>query len=181
MAQVDPLYPVPAKLANDPEAGPYFQFLHRFLHDLWNRTGGGNDLVDSTGQVGDDETITGNWTFSGDNVSSGDWTLDGTWSVGTSWAITGNLTIPEAAVTAHEAALSIAETQIPDGAVLARVGSNETITAIWTYTVQFRTANYTTAARPSPIGVGAQIFDTTLGIPIWWDGTNWIDAAGSTV
>lgn len=24
-------------------------------------------------------------------------------------------------------------------------------------------------------------FDTDLGIPIWWDGTNWIDATGATV
>lgn len=24
-------------------------------------------------------------------------------------------------------------------------------------------------------------FDTTLGIPIWWDGTKWVDAGGVTV
>jgi hypothetical protein len=38
-----------------------------------------------------------------------------------------------------------------------------------------------TAGRPTPAGVGAMIFDTTLGLPIWHDGTNWIDAAGNVV
>ena len=40
----------------------------------------------------------------------------------------------------------------------------------------------TTANRPtSNMWIGMPYFDTTLGIPIWWDGTNWIDAAGNTV
>ena len=39
-----------------------------------------------------------------------------------------------------------------------------------------------TASRPT-IGllVGQVYFDTDLGIPIWYDGTNWVDATGSTV
>lgn len=38
-----------------------------------------------------------------------------------------------------------------------------------------------TGSRPgaSTSGVGAMIFDTTLGKPIWSDGTNWRDAAGA--
>jgi hypothetical protein len=40
----------------------------------------------------------------------------------------------------------------------------------------------TTANRPATnLQVGQQYFDTTLGIPIWWDGTNWVDATGTTV
>lgn len=47
----------------------------------------------------------------------------------------------------------------------------------------------TTANRPTTLdlsllensGVGFTCFDTTLGIPIWWDGTNWVDATGATV
>lgn len=40
----------------------------------------------------------------------------------------------------------------------------------------------TTANRPTTnLYVGKPYFDTTLGIPIWYDGTNWIDAAGNTV
>lgn len=41
----------------------------------------------------------------------------------------------------------------------------------------------TTAARPSAsaVGAGATIYDTTLGKPIWSNGTVWKDAAGTTV
>lgn len=39
-----------------------------------------------------------------------------------------------------------------------------------------------TGSRPSAstVGAGAMIFDTTLGQPIWSDGTNWVDATGAT-
>ena len=45
------------------------------------------------------------------------------------------------------------------------------------------TAYGTTAARPATtaLSAGHRYFDTTLGLPIWWDGTNWINAAGATV
>ena len=39
----------------------------------------------------------------------------------------------------------------------------------------------TTANRPTPNNVGFIYLDTTLGKPIWWNGTNWIDATGATV
>lgn len=38
-----------------------------------------------------------------------------------------------------------------------------------------------TGSRPTPQGAGSMFFDTTLGIPIWHDGTNWVDATGTTV
>ena len=39
-----------------------------------------------------------------------------------------------------------------------------------------------TASRPAiGLQVGQQYFDTTLGIPIWWDGSDWIDAMGTVV
>lgn len=40
-----------------------------------------------------------------------------------------------------------------------------------------------TGSRPtaSSAGAGAMMFDTTLGRPIWSDGTNWKDASGTTV
>jgi len=48
------------------------------------------------------------------------------------WGGSSNIdTVAEAAVTAHEAALTILESQITDGALLARVGGNETITGTW--------------------------------------------------
>ncbi len=40
----------------------------------------------------------------------------------------------------------------------------------------------TTAARPSAVpSIGFQYFDTTLGIPIFWNGSVWKSAAGATV
>jgi hypothetical protein len=44
----------------------------------------------------------------------------------------------------------------------------------------------TTGDRPIetvqvPIPIGQTYFDTTLGIPIWWNGTVWKNASGTTV
>jgi len=39
----------------------------------------------------------------------------------------------------------------------------------------------TTAARPATVSIGTMYLDTTLGIPIWWNGTVWINASGATV
>ena len=49
--------------------------------------------------------------------------------------------IPEAAVTAHEAALAILESQIVDGTILARLGDAETIAGIWTHTAKIILSN----------------------------------------
>ena len=39
-----------------------------------------------------------------------------------------------------------------------------------------------TADRPTTfLYIGRTYFDTDLGIPIWYDGTNWVDATGATV
>lgn len=39
-----------------------------------------------------------------------------------------------------------------------------------------------TTARPTlDLQIGEYYFDTTLGRPIWYDGTNWVDATGTTV
>lgn len=47
--------------------------------------------------------------------------------------------------------------------------------------VPFRHAVYTTAGRPSAstAGAGAEIFDSTLGIPLWSNGSAWRDATGT--
>ena len=37
----------------------------------------------------------------------------------------------------------------------------------------------TTLERPGVnLYIGQMYFDTTVGIPIWWNGTNWVDASG---
>lgn len=39
----------------------------------------------------------------------------------------------------------------------------------------------TTAQRPDEgLWTGRPYFDTTLGQPIWWDGTEWVDADGAS-
>ena len=40
----------------------------------------------------------------------------------------------------------------------------------------------TTTGRPgTQLYVGQPFFDTTLGIPIWWNGKHWVNSAGTTV
>ena len=46
---------------------------------------------------------------------------------------------------------------------------------------QFVIPSYITASRPASPTTGSHVFDTTLGKPIWYDGTNWVDATGTTV
>lgn len=42
------------------------------------------------------------------------------------------------------------------------------------------TQSGTTAQRPDTIRwIGRTYFDATLGIPIWWDGSQWVDATGA--
>lgn len=38
-----------------------------------------------------------------------------------------------------------------------------------------------TADRPDDPFLYMMFFDTDLGLPIWYDGTNWVDATGATV
>jgi hypothetical protein len=43
-------------------------------------------------------------------------------------------------------------------------------------------ASGTTADRPTTrLTIGQTYFDTTLGYPIWYNGTNWVNSAGTTV
>lgn len=39
----------------------------------------------------------------------------------------------------------------------------------------------TTAARPTTVTVGYTYFDTTLGIPVFWNGAAWVNASGAVV
>jgi hypothetical protein len=36
-----------------------------------------------------------------------------------------------------------------------------------------------TATRPTTTLIGTVFFDSTLGIPIWWNGTGWVNASGA--
>lgn len=50
-----------------------------------------------------------------------------------------------------------------------------------TWTTPNVTPSGNTASRPGTPVLGQNYFDTTLGIPIWYNGTNWVNASGSTV
>lgn len=40
----------------------------------------------------------------------------------------------------------------------------------------------TTKERPGVgLFIGKQFFDQTLGIPIWWNGSHWVNSSGTTV
>ena len=43
------------------------------------------------------------------------------------------------------------------------------------------TANRPVGSAQLPLPIGLFYFDTTLGLPIYWNGTNWINAAGTVV
>ena len=46
---------------------------------------------------------------------------------------------------------------------------------------KYVTRNSTTALRPITSVIGESYFDTTEGKPVWWNGTNYQDAAGGVV
>jgi galactokinase len=39
----------------------------------------------------------------------------------------------------------------------------------------------TTAARPVGAPLGWAYFDTTIGVPIWWNGSGWVNSTGGAV
>lgn len=48
LADVDPfVIKWPKQWTSDPEIGPVIHYLNRFLHDLWVRTGAGDDVIES--------------------------------------------------------------------------------------------------------------------------------------
>jgi hypothetical protein len=57
----------------------------------------------------------------------------------------------------------------------------------WQWLIEFLRLNrYASPTTNRPPGlttadIGFQMFDTTLGRPIWWNGTAWINAAGTVV
>jgi hypothetical protein len=52
-------------------------------------------------------------------------------------------------------------------------GGNVTATGV------IATGSGPTGSRPTATAAGQQWFDTTLGLPLWWNGTAWRDAAGT--
>ena len=46
---------------------------------------------------------------------------------------------------------------------------------------KYVTRSSTTANRPTTSILGEFYFDTTAGLPVWWNGTNYQDAAGNVI
>lgn len=46
---------------------------------------------------------------------------------------------------------------------------------------KFVTLNGVTASRPTSSILGQFYFDTTLGYPVWWNGSTWVDSGGNPV
>lgn len=64
MTNVDPfVIKWPTAWENDPEIGPAVNYLNRFLHDLWQRTGGGVDVVSDVIGSESYETSTSNGQY----------------------------------------------------------------------------------------------------------------------
>ena len=55
------------------------------------------------------------------------------------------------------------------------------IMTAWNNPDQGTTSQRPTAVTGAPLTVGQHYFDTTLGIPVWWNGTHWVNSAGTSV
>lgn len=101
-------------------------------------------------------------------------------SSGASWASTGSAGFV-LVYTVNGAANGIRQMFFPDsgGHFWSRSSTGTSSWGTWQFMQTNR--NGTTAERPASPAVGQQYFDSTLGYAIWYDGTNWVDAAGTTV
>ena len=72
---------------------------------------------------------------------------------------------------------------VPDGCILEFDGgsvANGTLTLKNdTIVIDALHSVSTSTTRPSIKHKGFQTFDLTLGIPLWWNGTAWVDATGN--
>ncbi len=87
---------------------------------------------------------------------------------------------------ATEADISILETWLKDDSINGKIAealnnskaySDSQIEGIETHSP----IGGPTEERPLDPFLYGCYFDTTLGIPIWWDGTKWVDAGGVAV
>jgi len=89
--------------------------------------------------------------------------------------------VPVGAVTQHQAALSIAETQIPDGSILARVGGNESVTGDWVFSGLLTVPEATVTAHEAALTIALSNFDDDLDHIIEVAGELQLDQADITV
>jgi len=68
-----------------------------------------------------------------------------------------------------------------DGDVRVGIGARNWLTSAAGDSRYIRRQGGDTASRPENPLTYEMYFDTDLGLPIWHDGTNWVDATGATV
>lgn len=121
-------------------------------------------------QVNVDEVILGLWRFAnalglltdviGERTAAAGVTVDG--------LLIKDAGIPEAAVTAHEAALAILESQITDGTILARLAAAESITGLWSFAHAQGLLTNLIGERTGGTGVtvdGVRCIDRSVNVP----------------
>lgn len=73
-------------------------------------------------------------------------------------------------------------TTSPSGSFVGVIlNANANAGTVLVFPFSFDNPDGTTAARPAVRPTGYMYFDSTLGIPIWWSGANWVNASGATV
>lgn len=79
----------------------------------------------------------------------------------------------------------LGETPNPGTTICCRLGivmnSHPTDGAIFVFPVSSARLAGTTAARPTTHRAGEYYFDTSLGVPIWWSGSAWVNSSGVAV
>lgn len=81
----------------------------------------------------------------------------------------------------EEKVTEIIQNYLKSGAFTDRKLTDTPTDALQVVNRKYITRSSTTALRPTSSVLGESYFDTSVGKPIWWNGTNYQDAAGNVV
>lgn len=104
-----------------------------------------------------------------------------------SWDVTASITKIRILNNIFNGLASETTVLCPGGALTGAINNRYSGNGGISYITNFWTYSGSSAARPVLTSytdidiIGLKYYDTTLGIPIWWNGTNWVDATGTTV
>jgi len=110
-------------------------------------------------------------------------------------ASTGIFSMAQPAFTDISGTAAAAQLPTPTASTLGGVESIGPVTSEWIYEIDTAgvphlsqptsadvvPASGATGSRPTSHATGQPYFDTSLGIPIWWSGSNWVNASGMVV
>ena len=75
--------------------------------------------------------------------------------------------------------LAAGEMGIESDTLKTKIGDGATAWNSLSYKIDY--VAVATVNRPTGVAAGYPVFDTTLGQPIWYNGTAWVDATGVAV